>query len=307
MQTVVACKDKSSQVAFSDLTNFTFKEILGGDVARKAIFVHLEHIEEKKPAILICDKHPFVEDGGVIEEWVKGSKLRLLSSNSIYGNYEMLLPEKFNEVKSTFIYPATQNHIEKYRRQDVFMIYETPEDYEKITLQYINESHMSVSWVHNLLDKKAEVDRIILEEEDKSTGFIVAPDLKWNGTDVDNLYLQAIVHRRDIRSVRDLTADELPLLEGIRDKVLQLLKEKWALSKGQVKMYFHYQPSYYHLHIHIINIKYEAPGLTSTSIDLFTVIDNLKLFPDYYKKATLPFVRKRTDALYQKFAEFRHV
>jgi len=143
----------------------------------------------------------------------------------------------------------------------------------------------------------------VLEDDDRVNGFVVAPDLKWNGIDVDNLYLQAIVHRRDIRSVRDLTSEHLQLLEGIRNKVVQFVQEKWGLKKSQLKMYFHYQPSYYHLHVHIVNIKYEAPGLSSTSIDLCSVIDNLKLLPDYYKKVTLPFVRKQNDALYQKYVD----
>jgi hypothetical protein len=65
-------------------------------------------------------------------------------------------------------------------------------------------------------------------------------------------------------------------------------------------------------------MNYEAPGLGCTSILLDTVnyiflipfqfkflkvIENLKLFPDYYAKATLPFIRKENDALYQKFLE----
>ncbi|KAI1719952.1 scavenger mRNA decapping enzyme c-term binding domain-containing protein [Ditylenchus destructor] len=295
--------DEQKGGILKSLENFVFKEVLGGDIARKAIFVHLEHAIDKKPAVLICDKHPFAEEEKAISEWVGGSKLRHLVSNNVYGNYELLMPEKFNEIKSTFIYPATEKHIEKYRRQNVCMIHETPEDYKNITLAFINEAHFDNTWVYNFLDKKAEADRIVFEDEDKHSGFIVAPDLKWNGRDLDNLYLQAIVHRRDLRSVRDLTANELPLLEKMRDSIEKVALEKWGLEKSQLKLYFHYQPTYYHLHLHVINLKYEAPGLSSTCIDLYSVIDNLKLLGDYYQKATLPFVRKKNDPLYQKFLD----
>jgi len=56
-------------------------------------------------------------------------------------------------------------------------------------------------------------------------------------------------------SVRDLTANELPLLEGIRDKGTKLMKEKYGIDSNQTLMYFHYQPTFYHLHVHIVNLK----------------------------------------------------
>ena len=49
-------------------------------------------------------------------------------------------------------------------------------------------------------------------------GFIVVPDLKWDTNDVDNLYLIAIVRRRDLLSLRDLTSDHLELLKRIQAK-----------------------------------------------------------------------------------------
>jgi hypothetical protein len=56
----------------------------------------LEHKEEKKLAILICDKHAFEEDGKIISDWLEGAKFRMLTSNDVYGNYEITLAEKFN-------------------------------------------------------------------------------------------------------------------------------------------------------------------------------------------------------------------
>lgn len=69
------------------------------------------------------------------------------------------------------------------------------------------------------------------------------------------------------------------------------------------KMFFHYQPSFYHLHVHIVHVKYDAPGMNVASILLDNVIENLRLMPDYYQRATLAFVRKEGDPLYRKFAD----
>lgn len=286
-----------------DLKEFKFKEVLNSDVARKAIFVLLQHLTSGQMAILICDKHAFDEDSKVMEEWIKEAKLRVLTTNDIYGNYEILLPQKFNEIKTTFIYPADEKHIQKYRKQNCFLIFEAPDDYLKITSSYIKESTPNLKWVYNFLEKKSEADRIILEDPDSTIGFLVAPDLKWNGENIEELYLQVIVNRRDLHSVRDLTDKELPLLENIKNSIENLAKEKYGLKKSQLKLYFHYQPSYYHLHVHVNHISYDAPGLGFTCILLEQVIQNIKMMPNYYQKATLAFVRRENDGLYKLFTE----
>ena len=42
----------------------------------------------------------------------------------------------------------------------------------------------------------------MLEDVDPENGFILAPDLKWNGVNLEELYLQAVVMRRDLHSIR---------------------------------------------------------------------------------------------------------
>ena len=70
-------------------------------------------------------------------------------------------------------------------------------------------------WVYNILDKKAEVDKVVFEDPDPQNGFILLPDMKWNGTELESLYLVAIAHKRDIKSLRDLDQSHLPLLKNI--------------------------------------------------------------------------------------------
>ena len=47
-------------------------------------------------------------------------------------------------VKATVVYPATDKHIEKYSICQRFLINETPELYEQITLPYITSSQHSL-------------------------------------------------------------------------------------------------------------------------------------------------------------------
>lgn len=44
-------------------------------------------------------------------------------------------------------------------------------------------------WVYNILEKKAETDRIIHENPDPRDGFVLVPDFKWNQNQVRLLLL----------------------------------------------------------------------------------------------------------------------
>lgn len=71
-----------------------------------------------------------------------------------------------------------------------------------------------------------------------------------------------------------------------------------------MRIYLHYQPSFYHLHVHFTYLKYEAPGiLTERAHLLANVINNIELLPDYYQKAILPFVVRESDNLFKEFEE----
>ncbi len=72
--------------------------------------------------------------------------------------------------------------------------------------------------MHNILDHKSEVDRIVSEDTDPSLGFVLLPDLKWDGKDLKSLYLLALVRLTNVKSLRDLTDEHLPLLKNLYEK-----------------------------------------------------------------------------------------
>ncbi|VDN87383.1 unnamed protein product [Brugia pahangi] len=154
--------------------------------------------------------------------------------NDIYSNHILFPPEKFSGIKTTLINPCTEKHIAKYRDQKRYVIYETPDDYKTITLPYLEEQQFTMKWIFNMLEHKAEMDRIIFEDADPENGFILAPDLKWDGKNLANLYVLAIIRRKGIKSIRDLTSNDLPLLENISKKSYIAIKEKYGIDKHQV-------------------------------------------------------------------------
>lgn len=98
---------------------------------------------------------------------------------------------------------------------------ETDADYKSITLPYIEKhclsvqvggavareelllvsarhdagtdvtSHSPRQWVCNILEKKAEVERIVYEDPDPDVGFILLPDFKWDQRQVTDNRLTA--------------------------------------------------------------------------------------------------------------------
>ncbi|KAB1255018.1 m7GpppX diphosphatase [Camelus dromedarius] len=101
----------------------------------------------------------------------------------------MVISEVGGDVKTTVVYPATEAHLQKYLHQDLHLVRETGSDYRNITLPHLESQSLSLQWVYNILDKKAEADRIVFENPDPSDGFVLIPDLKWNQQQVKDLVL----------------------------------------------------------------------------------------------------------------------
>jgi len=236
-----------------------------------------------------------------------GSSLQF--RNDIYANF-MTTPTSesfvrdFASIKTSLIHPASEKHIVKYLAQEIFFVEETADDYHSITLPHLTEDQFSFQWIYNILDHKKEVERIIFEEEDPVNGFVLLPDMKWDGQQVTDLYCSAIIRQRGIKSIRDLRANHLPLLRNILEKGSQAIKDKYNVPRSQLVMYFHYQPSYYHLHVHFTHVAFEAPGRdTSGAHVLQTVIDNIERDNDHYAKCSLPFKLKASTDLCRKYKE----
>ena len=119
--------------------------------------------------------------------------------------------------------------------------------------------------------------------------FTLQLDYKFNKGDIETLYLLALPIQRDLKSLRDLKAEHLPLLKSIRDNSFQAIEEKFNLPRTQVKALFHYHPTFYHLHIHFahVNMTYAMGGYCCRGVLLEDVIDNIEIDGEYYQKKTM--------------------
>ncbi|CAH1783322.1 unnamed protein product [Owenia fusiformis] len=285
------------------LQGFKVEKILNENAQTKTMFVHGKFENSEDNAVVIVEKTAFSEKSirGVLSG---DTTMKNTLKNDIYGTYEVYPKPEFNEIKTTVIYPATEKHIAKYTGQPVYMVQETPELYSDITLPYLNAENFSIQWVYNILEKKKESERIIYEDSHPETGFILLPDMKWDQKQTDNLYLIAICHKRGIKSLRDLNSSHLPLLRNILTRGKKAIKDTFDVDGSQLRIYIHYQPSYYHFHVHFTHLKFDAPGSNAGRAHLLSdVIDNIELRNDFYQKKTLNFILRENEGLFKKFQE----
>ncbi|XP_019739648.1 m7GpppX diphosphatase [Hippocampus comes] len=282
------------------LSTFQTTTVLSDSAREKTIFVHGKFADQN--AVVILEKTPIRED--TLSEIFTASTLKLDIKNDIYSTYRLQAPPHLNEMKATVVCPATEKHVTKYQRQESVLVEETAEDYQSITLPFIQKQSFSVQWVYNILEKKAESERIVFEDPHPKLGFVLLPDFKWDQKQLENLYLIAITHHRNIKSLRDLTSEHLPLLQNIFQKGKEAILQHYSLPASKLRVYLHYQPSYYHLHVHFTKLGYDAPGCGVERAHLLTdVIQNLHSDPHYYKTRTLSFPLRADDGLFSHFQE----
>ncbi|KAL6260141.1 hypothetical protein P5V15_007676 [Pogonomyrmex californicus] len=285
-----------------DLSGFKVTRVLQNNCVRKLICMEGTFEDREGPAIVLLEQRSFPDDKVVLEkDYFDGKTIfRKTLTNDVYRTYNCIPSEEHNGMQATVIYPATQTLIDKYKKQQTYMIDETYELYQQVVLPYIESMSLSYEWITNILEHKAEQDNIIYEDSDKNTGFVLVTDFKWD-KQTDTLKLLALPFQK-IRSLRELNESHLPLLKNIRDAGTAAISKKFNIPASQLRIYFHYQPSYYYLHVHFCYLMFEAPGIYVEKAHLLsTVIRNLELMPDYYTKAVLSYVVFKGSPLYEKF------
>ncbi|KIM43029.1 hypothetical protein M413DRAFT_18208 [Hebeloma cylindrosporum] len=253
--------------SFSALSQFVFDRVLNEDPLTHSLIIlgtlpspDLDNrvraiVRLEKTALNAADSSKFFGDNGIIE------KVQLEESTDIYTwLFGWLGEDRERDVKINVICPATDVHIRKYTRQDQIMVHETPALYEKYVKPYISAFPASrTTWVENILKGLSEQSKVLYSCPE----FLILPDMKWDLKTIRSLYLVAIIQDRTIRSLRDLRKHHVDLLRSIRIEATRVVQAKWGLGNGSLRMFIHYQPSYYHFHVHIVNANYQG-GLGMT-------------------------------------------
>ncbi|GAA5934726.1 uncharacterized protein JCM15063_003052 [Sporobolomyces koalae] len=277
--------------SFTDATNllasFEYERTLNEDPRELVVFLLGSAVPEggsiRAPAILKIEKTPYLPGEAVslasTDAW---SRLETKTCNDIYAtSLAWFAPGREHaDVQLTSICPATEKHILKYSIQESRIVRETPELYQSIVKPYIDSiPPATINWVYGILDGTAEAENVLYRDDDPKTGFVLTPDLKWDQKTMSALYLLVLTQDRTIRSLRDLTPAHLPLLRNIRQATEAAAIAKYGIEQGELRFFIHYQPTYYHFHVHVVHVKYtNFSGITVGQAHLLDdVIDTLEL------------------------------
>jgi m7GpppX diphosphatase len=221
------------------------------------------------------------------------------------------------------ISPASEKQIARSRPQPGSFVIETPGLYNAVVAPYISSlDPRSVSWIEKVLDLSKERERVLHNNTDAATGFLLNVDTKWkthpdcnvpvaaraswrDHDAVKDLYCLAICHRRDIRSLRDLKGEHLPLLRNILTSGTQTVCQTYGVTPSQLRIFVHYQPQFYHFHVHFTRLHNDLGCQVERAHLLHDIIEHLEADGDYYARTkTLYYQLKENDKLLAKVREY---
>ena len=202
--------------------------------------------------------------------------IALICNNDRFYKYNA---EKNSKCEILIICPAKDDDFKKYCQKDLIKILETSELY--CTNIYPKIIKQDLNWINNIINGTKESEHIIYNDND----IILIPDLKWNNKVIDDMYYLVIFKNKDLKSIRDLNQSHLPLLDRVKEICTNKIKELHDIDSNKLRLYFHYHPSFWQLHLHINLVAKSWDGtLVDTSHLFTTVINNIKLVNDYYQK-----------------------
>lgn len=289
---------------YENLSFLSVVEVINENPEDPSITILAKDKEDER-AVILLRKKPFMASAS--REMIASCELKLDLKNDRYHTFDGEIDSKLQPVRYSMTYPATDLHIAKARSSPCEIWQETKAMFEKTHLPFIDGQLKNLQWVYNILDKNAEkcneVERIVFEDSDPKSGFLIIPDLKWDCHDIKQLNLCVLVNRRDIPTLRHLNSDHLPLLENILNKSLKEVSSKYSVPEKQLRLYFHYPPSHYHLHVHITSTFNGFGCNTERAILLSDVIENIKLKCSFYADRTMPLPLRVGHKLHNLYCE----
>ncbi|CAK4034860.1 mrna decapping hydrolase like [Lecanosticta acicola] len=276
------------------LTRFKFTNLLNTDQQGRRLI--LQGTIASQPALLLAERAAFSTEPQYLTTFNRLLlHIQTLGTNDVYKWYlANSLPENGldqacpADLKINLIWPAGEKHLRKYKFQQMRVVRETAGIYQDFVRPYMRSCREGgrLNWVFNILDGIAEQENVLFRSAewgkglDRGEGFLLLPDLNWDRKTRDAMHLLALVERRDLWSVRDLKRRDLPFLRLLHRTLLATItKELYPeVEADMLKFYIHYQPTYYHFHVHIVHVNLDATGTQAVgkALGLETVVSMLE-------------------------------
>jgi diadenosine tetraphosphate (Ap4A) HIT family hydrolase len=165
----------------------------------------------------------------------------------------------------------------KWRQKNRVVVEETMDKYIRLK-SFIDTEIGKKQWPYKVISGESESERVLVNEDE----FMILPDSEHN----DPGHLLVLFKDVKLTCLRELRGEHVALLQKVQERVK-------ALSNSDCKMmYFHYPPSVWQLHLHVVNT---SDGLRTTNDMqkvhfLSDVMQHLVIDSDFYRKNTMTFV-----------------
>lgn len=168
---------------------------------------------------------------------------------------------------------------------------DTYSDYLEFVKQKVDDGDCQCQWIYDIIDKKpgSELNRRLYEGKEFVLVKTMDMDIENNP---DSFHLLAFPKDKSIRSIRDLTRENIPLLNKMVTESKKFIVKEFGFNENEIEAHCHYPPGVMLLHIHfeLTNIKRHRRPLREHSIH--NIIENLSIDPMYYKKRTFEILLK---------------
>ena len=220
--------------------------------------------------------------------------------NDVYYKFEVLSKTE-GKLSCEVVHPVPPKILAKATQSPIHLILETPEVYERVTRPIIYKTAESAEsqWIWNIFDGTKEQENVVLRTEN----WILTKDYKTDDPKQKlNFHFIAIVSDKRLKSLRDLTANDIDLLRDVEIRSKKAISELLGVKTSQIRAYLHYRPTFCQLHVHFGDAECHDKGVVTERAHLLpSVIQNLTLLPDYYKVATLTIQVKENDPNYSLY------
>jgi m7GpppX diphosphatase len=217
------------------------------------------------------------------------------------------------------ISPATPHQISRAMPSlGHVLICETPELYREVVEPYIRSvvDNGSLSWINNVVEGRKERERLLVDHGD----FVINVDTKWRShppplttpreiwhghPSTSDLYCLGITKIRDLRCIRDLRRMHAPMLAAMERSGLDAIRDVYGVPEDQVRVYAHYQPQFYHFHVHFTRLENEVGCCVERGHLVCDVVQNLMMDDAYYAGRTITYKLPRGTPLLSLIEEYR--
>ena len=243
-------------------------------------------VGEAQTLVIIKPTSPagFVHDAAELGAFVGTLDLALQRTNNIYRFFDATIRHEMS-CPVEVISPCTAKQIRKHFDDDLAVVRESAAMYDAVTKPYVDgipPSH--IAWLANILDGTKEAEFTLHSTSD----VLLSRATDWTPSgNVRSLRCLAIFRHARLRSIRDLRGSDVAMLRAVRGEVLRVVRESFGANEDELRLYFHYHPQFWHLHMHVTHWSQTRSSEAERAHLLDDVIDHLERDGDYYASCAI--------------------